>query len=396
MNTQDFSEALGDIQDKYIEKAMDCRARPRRWLQWIAYAACVCLILWAGLREISVHPVEPSTPTEGTEPTAQTTEPRLDIPTLPLEKMLYGGGGGPVSFAKDPSELMEYATWDHALDFDMMPVYYARFQFDHNRQQIPVNTKRLTEAAQEVFVKLGIPWDQVSIEAIDGDEREAIEVVCKAGDIEVRVNATGSVGAYIQNGAPEEFWPSYDLSEEKLVALGSYVIEHYAPFVDMAQPTVRVSVDYGFEGYTYASAYLYDAALDRRQQFLEGKTVSFSCSAEGRFHISGGTWKQQEIYGEYPVISYEEAEELLFQGVYIGRELQAYPTKEDIAGASLVYKTAMFGTYDMPYYCFLIPVPEEDLDEELKAYTYCYVPAVESRYLNQMPKAELYEPVIGD
>lgn len=46
MNTKKFSEAMGEIDTKYIEKAMNYQAKKKKngWLKWGAMAACLCLV----------------------------------------------------------------------------------------------------------------------------------------------------------------------------------------------------------------------------------------------------------------------------------------------------------------------------------------------------------------
>lgn len=47
MNTKKFSEAMGEIDTKYIEKAMNYQAKKKKngWLKWGAMAACLCLVI---------------------------------------------------------------------------------------------------------------------------------------------------------------------------------------------------------------------------------------------------------------------------------------------------------------------------------------------------------------
>lgn len=52
MNVNDFSQALGELDDKYISEAMTYRpkAKQRGWMRWAACAACVALVLAAAGR----------------------------------------------------------------------------------------------------------------------------------------------------------------------------------------------------------------------------------------------------------------------------------------------------------------------------------------------------------
>lgn len=51
MSVKDFSEAMGELDVKYIEKAMNYQAKKKKngWLKWGALAACLCLLVVGGL-----------------------------------------------------------------------------------------------------------------------------------------------------------------------------------------------------------------------------------------------------------------------------------------------------------------------------------------------------------
>ena len=92
-----------------------------------------------------------------------------------------------------------------------------------------------------------------------------------------------------------------------------------------------------------------------------------------------------EKTGEYPVISVQEAKELLLNGNYITTVPYEMPGKEYIARVELVYRKGTYETYYMPYYRFYVEVPYEERENGLKTYGAYYVPAVEGKYLTEMP-----------
>ena len=66
------------------------------------------------------------------------------------------------------------------------------------------------------------------------------------------------------------------------------------------------------------------------------------------------------------------------------------PDEEYIKKVELVYRTGDMEEYYLPYYRFLVELPEEENSEiesehGLKNYGAYYVPAVESSYLTNMP-----------
>lgn len=49
MNTKKFSEAMGEIDDKYVDEAIQYQSKKKKrgWLKWGAMAACLCLVVCA-------------------------------------------------------------------------------------------------------------------------------------------------------------------------------------------------------------------------------------------------------------------------------------------------------------------------------------------------------------
>ncbi len=49
MNTKKFSEAMNELDNKYVEKAINYQAKKRKpvWMKWGAMAACLCLMFCA-------------------------------------------------------------------------------------------------------------------------------------------------------------------------------------------------------------------------------------------------------------------------------------------------------------------------------------------------------------
>ena len=85
-----------------------------------------------------------------------------------------------------------------------------------------------------------------------------------------------------------------------------------------------------------------------------------------------------------------QARELLINDNYITSVPYKMPGEEYIKKVELVYRTGDMEECYLPYYRFLVELPEEENSEiesehELKSYGAYYVPAVESSYLTNMP-----------
>ena len=94
-----------------------------------------------------------------------------------------------------------------------------------------------------------------------------------------------------------------------------------------------------------------------------------------------------QVMGNYPIITVEEAKELLLAGNYASSVPYDLPKAEEIAGVELVYRTGSHEAVWLPYYRFLVDLPEEyrPADKTLRDYGAYYVPAVDGRYITNMP-----------
>ena len=89
--------------------------------------------------------------------------------------------------------------------------------------------------------------------------------------------------------------------------------------------------------------------------------------------------------GDYPVITIKEATELLLNGNYVTSVPEKMPGEKFIGKVELVYLTGNINETFLPYYRFLVELPNMQLDNGLKTYGAYYVPAVSKEYLLNMP-----------
>lgn len=94
--------------------------------------------------------------------------------------------------------------------------------------------------------------------------------------------------------------------------------------------------------------------------------------------------------GDYPIITADSARELLLAGNFITSVPYDMPGPDYIKKVELIYLTGELNQYFIPFYRFYVEVPDAGYPKELensgvKTYGAYYVPAVESRYLTNMP-----------
>ena len=88
---------------------------------------------------------------------------------------------------------------------------------------------------------------------------------------------------------------------------------------------------------------------------------------------------------DYPMITPEQAAELLSNGRYCTSVPYDMPGPEYVKKMELVYLTGELEKYYMPYYCFYVELPEEERENGLKTFGLYYVPAVHWIYISNMP-----------
>lgn len=151
----------------------------------------------------------------------------------------------------------------------------------------------------------------------------------------------------------------------------------------------------GYNGVIYKG----DKSEDERQCLLNSRLnkITWSISdlrSVGSVLVTIDIYKgdELEIYGNYPIISEEEAEKLLLDGkCYTSSEIWVpfEIDKDAIKKVVLTYNSnpplERYDTMFMPFYCFWLELPGEDesseLADELTTYWPLYVPAIDESFL---------------
>ncbi len=77
---------------------------------------------------------------------------------------------------------------------------------------------------------------------------------------------------------------------------------------------------------------------------------------------------------------------MLLSGYYTTSVPYDLPGEEYISKVELIYRTGSYEQNYLPYYRFLVELPEAEREEDhLKDYGAYYVPAVEEAYLTDLP-----------
>lgn len=398
MNTEHISDALNLLDDDIIDEVNALRGGKKRpaaaWPKWLAAAACLALAVCTGVRLYTGRDRLPPD-------TAQ-------LPQLPLSAEITqpNGMGYEGYLAYDVSELLTANPWREADCPKTLPVY--RNPVEYNGAGAPmanVDLDAMRSRAQEVANRLGV---EVTIQDNAPSEEEKAAVLEKLGEIpegyfaptevtalgdgvEITVGANLAAGIVFEPalGLPQGYNFGYFAPRGDMEAVSGYLAGEYRGLLAMDDPQVGVTGgEYNIYGEQMYQITAYDGAGDKTQRVINYNfnSASFSCDEEGRLWIVrlGGADLSQKV-GEYPVITTEQAEALLLEGRYITSVPYDLPGEEYVKSVELLYLTGRREEYFMPYYRFLVELPEAVRENGLNSYGAYYVPAVEETYLTGLP-----------
>lgn len=401
MKSERILNAMGNIDDELVEAAQP-PARRKRWtgFKWAAAVACLTVVLLGGFALYS-----------GTAGANMADLPVLDI-TPEEGANAYGFEG---YMAYDISELVSGNPWTEQMDLKTLPVFCN--PVDYNRAGVPKTPvseqtmeamrERLLEAAK----RLGLKDVQVTDNAPSQEEIDAVtekfasvgkevpdsyfestEVEVEQDGVKLVVGADLTVEIYFDPAVAlrsEYNFNYYSASYEDMQKAGAYLLEQYRGLLDMGKPQVNVTGgDCTFDGERTYSLEFFDAARDKTKRILNYNLnkAEFYCNDAGELWIV--RLRRPDLsqkVGDYPIISVQEARELLLDGHYITTVPEERPGEDLIAKVELIYRHSRHDRYFMPYYRFYVELPDMARDNGLKTFGAYYVPAVPGEFLTGMP-----------
>jgi len=420
MSSKRLLELLGQVDDRYVAES-DPTARPGRqsWMKWGALAACAAVVLLAGTvlgrlpnGPFNPPPVEESAPVGETPPVSESpsiietppviaTPPAVETPVvtappvlvdgLPLITAGYGyaeGGGGGGAWLYQPADQIISNPWTEDAQITTLPVYYNPLHTDSG------NTADEAARRGELEEKLAL-WDGLG-------ELEY--------DIPVYLDGTARIEFSSSLPIPEEFRFDYnDVTLEDATAIADYVMAEYGELlallgVDDPVPDIEMYT-YNIHGQLSCSISFYQRGESAEENLFNYHFrrihISPSLTDNGIRSLSVYYHDLSQKQGDYPIITVEEARELLLDGHFYGkyylegppggREIFC-PAEEDIIRVELIYGNNEFHQFFQPFYQFTAELPENcydyyDNELGLKSYGTFSVPAVEGKYLAEMPFA---------
>lgn len=387
MRAEKLSEAIGMLPDEIIEETDAVRKgvggsmkrkRRHRFYRYLSAAACLAILIcvsfiWNGKKEGKTE--------------------HLDLPQISVgdnETASYGFEG---YLAHDVSELVNANPWNEQIELTTLPVYKNTVELE---EFIPKNydKEKVLEKIREVAGRMGI--DEHALSQVK-EQPEMETVTCETNEVSIQANAAGEISVEFQTpqDLPEGYVFNYDATYKDCMKAAEFFKNKYSDILSMKAPTVNI---YGGD-YDIYSKQSYQLAFYENSEDIVKKIINynfrqteFQQSEEGKLRR---IWIHQpdlsQKVGDYPIISVAEAKTLLKKGNYSTSSPYQLPGMKYVKKVELVYLTGVFESYFMPYYKFYVELPEEKgvtdslRDTDMKTYGVYYVPAVESRYISNMP-----------
>ncbi len=403
MKREDIENAVEQLDDDIIAETYKVRSTrtPKKldWKRWTAAAACAVLLLGAGIWAVAgLH-----------------DKPDASLPMIELTENAYSSFGFEGYMAYDISELVTGNPWSERSSPDKLPVYKNPNTLNRNTMQ-PENGDFATmqALALDIAGRLGI--DEAALELTDDapdeetraklEEKMAeagvsvseedfaptkVEALADGVRITVEPTLTATVVFDPAIELPGEYNFSHYASYEENCATAEYLQDKYAALIGIDRAVVNVTGgDYNIYRDRMFCISFYEGgrslSVTERIINFNFRSIDFLCNDESklflvRFHGRNLT----EKLGDYPIISVKDAKKLLLDGHYVTNAPYEFPGEKYVAKVELVYRTGKGDQYFLPYYRFYVELPEMEDEDGLKDYGAYYVPAIEGRYIENMP-----------
>ncbi len=207
--------------------------------------------------------------------------------------------------------------------------------------------------------------------------------------IEVDASLTAKITFDPAVTIPDGYAFSYDSSYDDIASAAEYLKETYKDLLGMDNPQINIyGGDYNIYLQQSYKIEFYNAANNLTDLILNYNfnRTAFYCDENGDLYMARIFQPNlSKKVADYPIISAEEAKELLLNGNYITTVPYEMPGENYIAKSELVYRTSKHEEYYMPYYRFYVELPDMKKDNGIKLYGVYYVPAVNKAYITDMP-----------
>ncbi|MBQ3530632.1 MAG: hypothetical protein IJA05_01780 [Oscillospiraceae bacterium] len=397
MKAEDISEAMNNINEDFIESANERRkpkSRKSSWVKWVSAAAAIAVFAFAGAKAfVPDRPEQNDNPVGGTESEYGSVLPILEY--IESDATAYGFEG---YMAYDISELENGNPWNEKMVFEALPVFRNN-SFNEVGIAYPgigeetmlkkLNSITGGEHGEIEYSRVG---DFSSGSGIPDDFVDRIEA--DFGNCAIEIQSNGTIVVTYNGFEGEELPEGYSFtynntSEGEAFETIKYIHQNYSDIIGLPEATFVTSKEYTFSGEEIRDYNIYDFSGDEISDMLNFSfnEVQLAPNDEGKLMLIRINDKLScaEKIGDYPIISPEEAKDMLLKGGYITTVPYEMPGEKYIANTELIYRSGIGENIWMPYYRFLVELPEMAQENGLKNFGAYYVPAVKAEFITGLP-----------
>lgn len=333
------------------------------------------------------------------------TEILANLPKLKVtDEVGSMGFEGYMAYSID--ELENGNPWTLDSDIKRLPVFKNKSILVNGYPLVNLSPDEMIQKAKEIADLMKININEIytspTKEQLEASEKKSgekqddtpYEAIALGEGITIKVETSGGIRIMFEPGIalPSKFNFTFtETTREEAKEVLAYLIKKYSNVIDMKAPAQKLFGQYTFSGEQMYDYDIYESEGDLTNKILNYNfnNVSFSPNDNGELWIIDIDKKDiTEKLGDYPIITVDQAKELLKEGSYITTAPEYFSDEKLIESIELIYRTSSYDEVFMPYYKFLVELTSEKQSNGLKTFGAFYVPAIEGKYIENMPKWE--------
>lgn len=405
MNKEDLSIAIGLINDDIIEQTENKRIINKRYKVMRITRACVaaCLAIVVTASAVLLYPklrnnntvVQQPKPNIDITPIAPEHKPDVnDLPTIEISEN-FGAAGFEAYMAHDISELVNSNPWSSDSDIKTLPVYQNTLNLNERYEITNIDKEKMNQLILDVAKRLGLKENEFEITTDSRIYKDDLFVKTQNFQIRVEPELTATIEFEPVIAIPKKYNFSYFANYEDTLASAKYLKNEYSDIISFKSPKINITLgDYNTYNQQHYEIEFFDESGDITQDIINYNfnKVTFYSLSEKENTLSMIRIFQTDLskkIGDYPIIALEKAEELLKNKNFISSVPSSYEMKaENVKKVELIYRNVYWmDKIYLPYYKFYVELPELEnrFGHGLKHYGIYYVPAVDGKYIKNMP-----------
>ena len=313
----------------------------------------------------------------------------------------------------DISEYSSGSPWKTEMELTTLPVF-RNGSYDASGAGIPKGMTReeMTELLNQISGRLDLKVLDFQEEyspdySTEGNPDVLTEIRAVTDYGEITVRADGAVSYDLPDEGfeiPKEYFAGVQASDEEVRNTIEFLSNQYTKLLGFEEIAPVSWGEYTFSGEFFRRRFsAYDSSGDDVTDLLNYyfNQTDFLIDFDGRLsgiRINHGLSLAEKI-DDYPIISVEEAINHLLEGNYQTTVSYETPEREAIAKIELGYRTGPLEETFLPYYIFYILLPQDsdvEMADGLNMYGVYYVPAIEGKYIENMPVFLTYKKELAD